>query len=773
MPAFEMNCDDIIGVFKNSLRVENTVKSISHTFLNERYSKSVDFAPYYQRKYVWDEDKATYFIESILLGTEVPPIVLFENGTKKEVIDGRQRYETIKRFLEDKIVLTEKGLKALTSLAGLRYINLPDNVKDTFRNTKIRILNFNVVNEPALNELQKDKVKKEIFRRYNSGITALKSQEIERAEYINDIIAKQLKIHLNNDSNLLEQNTALFIPQRKHNMQKRDKVNYLLSRIRFLLTLPYIPIYSYAGAKSRVDCIKTYYYEKFKECDPKQLIEMYTCLIKKLTRFKKSLSRFNSFLAENILVYEVFFWAFTIIYMKDKTILNKIKCKDLAKDFSSITMEDDAVWKGIEDPINIEEIFVQSGSHYYKSVVNRHLLVSNLIKGLYHINYDDNLRNSVEFKRIMSIDIKKEQMDTFQLTKTDPASSSIYDILQDIKESKFLIRPEYQRSETINKQKASYLLESILLDIRIPPIFIYKREDKVYEVIDGQQRLLAIIGFLGEVYKDEDGKFKESIIHNYKLSKLRILKELNGMDRERIEEYDNSLIDKILDFPIDIVEINQLNNRNFSPIDLFLRLNSKPYTILPNTFEMWNAYIDKKLIDKIKSITNEYSENLLKPLDKRMKNEELVTTLAYIDYKTRGDIKASEIVNIFIRNKRINARMNKKSNITSLLDNLTRNNDLGFLDSVDQVHIFFEKLQILTGENFENFNQLIMHKKSNVQSKTNQNFYLLWIMLNNVSKEKLRLNSNEIHSKIAELFTIVQDVPDNLTINNFIETIEL
>ena len=105
--SIELDCSDIIEIFKTHLKIENSVKSIAHTFLNERYANRIDYAPYFQRKYVWDEEKATYFIESILLGTEIPPIVLFDDGTKNEVIDGRQRYETIKKFLENSLQLNE------------------------------------------------------------------------------------------------------------------------------------------------------------------------------------------------------------------------------------------------------------------------------------------------------------------------------------------------------------------------------------------------------------------------------------------------------------------------------------------------------------------------------------------------------------------------------------------------------------------------------------------------------------------------------------------
>lgn len=36
--ALELDCSDIIDIFKNHLKIENSVKSISHTFLNQRYA---------------------------------------------------------------------------------------------------------------------------------------------------------------------------------------------------------------------------------------------------------------------------------------------------------------------------------------------------------------------------------------------------------------------------------------------------------------------------------------------------------------------------------------------------------------------------------------------------------------------------------------------------------------------------------------------------------------------------------------------------------------
>ena len=44
-----------------------------------------------------------------------------------------------------------------------------------------------------------------------------------------------------------------------------------------------------------------------------------------------------------------------------------------------------------------------------------------------------------------------------------------------------------------------------MLGIKIPPIFVFKRNNNVSEVADGQQRLLSIIGFLGRSFIDERG----------------------------------------------------------------------------------------------------------------------------------------------------------------------------------------------------------------------------------------------------------------------------
>ncbi|WP_417888101.1 DUF262 domain-containing protein [Zunongwangia sp.] len=102
-------------IFKQHLKIETYSQSIDSLY-SPRLKNRIDYKPYYQRNYVWDNNKATYFIESILIGTEVPPLIFFDNNKSIEIIDGRQRFETILRFMDNQFSLSSKGLKILRQL---------------------------------------------------------------------------------------------------------------------------------------------------------------------------------------------------------------------------------------------------------------------------------------------------------------------------------------------------------------------------------------------------------------------------------------------------------------------------------------------------------------------------------------------------------------------------------------------------------------------------------------------------------------------------------
>ncbi len=75
------------------------------------------------------------------------------------------------------------------------------------------------------------------------------------------------------------------------------------------------------------------------------------------------------------------------------------------------------------------------------------------------------------------------------------------------------LRPEYQRRLRWTNSQKSKLIESLMLNIPVPPVFFYEAKEARYEVMDGQQRLSAVADFFSGFYA---------------LSGLQVLSALNG-----------------------------------------------------------------------------------------------------------------------------------------------------------------------------------------------------------------------------------------------------
>ena len=85
------------------------------------------------------------------------------------------------------------------------------------------------------------------------------------------------------------------------------------------------------------------------------------------------------------------------------------------------------------------------------------------------------------------------------------------------------IHPEFQRFFRWTDEQKSNLVESILLGIPLPPIFVSQREDGVWDVIDGLQRLSTIFQLMG-IFVDHKGKKQDPLV----LSKTKYIPSLEG-----------------------------------------------------------------------------------------------------------------------------------------------------------------------------------------------------------------------------------------------------
>lgn len=108
------------------------------------------------------------------------------------------------------------------------------------------------------------------------------------------------------------------------------------------------------------------------------------------------------------------------------------------------------------------------------------------------------------------------------------------------KSSNYILRPKYQRRITWNNKKRSKLIESFIMNIPVPPVFLYETEFGMYQVMDGLQRISTIMDYFdnkfqleglvewnelnGKYYKDLPQKIKEGI-ERRQLSVITLLKE--------------------------------------------------------------------------------------------------------------------------------------------------------------------------------------------------------------------------------------------------------
>jgi uncharacterized protein with ParB-like and HNH nuclease domain len=762
-------------IFKEHLRVETYSKSIDSLF-SPRLRNKIDYKPYYQRNYVWDYNKATYFIESILLGTEIPPLIFFDNNSGIEIIDGRQRFESIMRFMENKFALKPKGLQILTQLKNNSYDDLAKNdreIIDKFLDAKLRIIEFKLVNEPPLDKYLEDRIKKEIFSRYNSGITPLKKAEIDNAIYDDDALSEAFKEYFDNNGHRLEEMFNTFFKTREKT-PKETPTEKIMTFIRKSLILPMTPITYYARGTGRTDLL-TKLYEKLSDDSVNNEIDVINSYFKKVD-FIIKIKNFASQnkLESNRLALECFLWG-----------LGLLELEEIEINYTDEFAEDIA--KYID--ANIES-YTEQDYGFNKEVLTRYSKTAEFLTSNYQIDtsiyISPNALKREEIKELIKpndTSTKLSELESLRLNKPEPSRISIDDVVRLMNKRRFLVRPSYQRKEVINPTKASSIIESILLGITLPAIFIFKREDGVSEVIDGQQRLLTLLGFIGSEYIDEKGKSKSSKNYKFSLRKLKILKELDGKKFDALNEEQKN---KIFDFPLYLVEIDEVRNPQFDPIDLFIRLNDKPYPIRENSFEMWNSWVDIDIINFIKtlktSIENWFFLKQLRTANDRdrMENEELITSLIFLEYSFISS-DTRKTLDVYQKTDRLNARIGDKLLISNLLLELTENGNekkTTFDTAARNIKSFIKKVKYVLLDKDKSKDELFDYLRIELDEvfkagkdpryfrRTMQDFYFLWLMINEINFDMIKFHRLTMKSQIKEMFKYLKNIPIEDNSNN-------
>lgn len=115
--------------------------------------------------------------------------------------------------------------------------------------------------------------------------------------------------------------------------------------------------------------------------------------------------------------------------------------------------------------------------------------------------------------------------------RTRALDVSFNELFDMYKSKELVINPDFQRLFRWSEGKQSQFIESLILELPIPPIYVIEVDDGVYELIDGLQRISSYLHFRGEFAEDA-----QEADHFLKLSECDVLPMLNGLTYENLPQ---------------------------------------------------------------------------------------------------------------------------------------------------------------------------------------------------------------------------------------------
>lgn len=219
--------------------------------------------------------------------------------------------------------------------------------------------------------------------------------------------------------------------------------------------------------------------------------------------------------------------------------------------------------------------------------------------------------------------------------RIDKNDRSLSEFRRWYEEGRLVIDPEWQRSYVWDVRRASKLIESFIVDIPVPVIYLAKDETGKYLVIDGVQRLTSVFKFF-------NGDFA--------LTGLEIAQTgsdvWGDLNKKRFAELPKSVQSKLFDATLRTFELSPRTPRNLLFV-IFQRLNSGGVTL--NEMEIRNCVYSGRLITLIRQLaTNDEFVTTVnqKDLSRRMSDRSLV--LRFLAFYERGFQKAQTGLKAFL-----------------------------------------------------------------------------------------------------------------------------
>ena len=198
-------------------------------------------------------------------------------------------------------------------------------------------------------------------------------------------------------------------------------------------------------------------------------------------------------------------------------------------------------------------------------------------------------------------------------TKIVRQTWSIFEIYQKIKDKKLILDPDYQRRAIWSVDKQTAFIESLYMEIMIPPIYVVEipgediLEETKYEVVDGKQRLTAVWDFIKGTLRLNE----RNLEYYADIFGGKTFPEIREIEAEKTSQMLSSILD---------IYVITANSTEFTKYDIFARLNRGAEKLKVN--EIRRAIYKSKVtawitefVDKQLATNKEYYESIFSQND--------------------------------------------------------------------------------------------------------------------------------------------------------------
>lgn len=356
---------------------------------------------------------------------------------------------------------------------------------------------------------------------------------------------------------------------------------------------------------------------------------------------------------------------------------------------------------------------------------------------IYMNDNDDELTfDNTSDDEVDEFDIDQDKRQIF----TDQGDPEIESLYGKHKRGKLIIQPDFQRQFVWDNAKSCRLIESALLDIPLPVVYISQETDGKEYIIDGQQRLTAFFSFIDGTYPD--GKV-------FKLKGLKVFKELNG---KRFNDLPEGKQDVIRYCKLRTITFKKESDPELK-FEIFERLNTGSVSL--NDQELRNCIYRGPFNILLKELSsdNEFMGLVgLTMKDKRMKDVELVLRFSAFYHQTYLNYKPP------IR-KFLNVEMDRFRDIS---DKDANDLQCAFRNSVQIIKSLFGK------NAFKRFYKGTNDDKNGYweQNKFNASLYdIMMYSFATIDKNIIFQHLDEIREALLDLMTSDQDFIDSIELS--------